>query len=91
MTSAVATNTAAPKAAPSVSSTRPSRSASIIAGISLALMAVLAGFANFGVFEALVVPGDATATAANIAGSETLFRVGVSALVVVVLLLTGRL
>ena len=49
-------------------------------------MAVLAGFANFGVIEALVVPGDADATVANIAGSEMLFRFGVAAFVVVVLL-----
>lgn len=63
-----------------------SRTASLIAGISLAVMAVVAGVANFGVLGALVVPGDASATAGKIAASETLFRVGIALFVVIVVL-----
>ena len=43
------------------------RPASLVAGIALALMAVLAGVANFAVITPLVTPGDATATATAIA------------------------
>ena len=39
------------------------RKASLIGGIALFLLAVLAGLANFGVVEALVTPGDAARTA----------------------------
>lgn len=63
-----------------------SRPASLIAGIALALMAVLAGVANFAVITPLVTPGDASATASAIAASEPLFRAAISMLVVVVLL-----
>jgi hypothetical protein len=39
-------------------------------------MAVAAGFAEFGVYRSLVVPGDAVATAAKILASERQFRLG---------------
>ena len=39
------------------------RKASLIGGIALFLLAVLAGLANFGVIEVLVTPGDAAGTA----------------------------
>ena len=39
------------------------RKASLIGGIALFLLAVLAGLANFGVVEVLVTPGDAARTA----------------------------
>ena len=52
------------------------RRAAIIAGIGYAAIFVLAIFANFFVREGLVVAGDAAATFANIAESETLFRAG---------------
>jgi hypothetical protein len=45
-------------------------------GILLLVMAVGAGFAEMGVRRALVVPGDAGATAARILASEQLFRFG---------------
>lgn len=52
------------------------RQAAIIAGISLLLMTVLAGFAYGVVFESLVNLGDAEATVRNIKASELLFRFG---------------
>ena len=53
------------------------RQAALVAGISLILMAVSAGFAYGFVFNSLVVPGDAAATTANLAASEALFRAGI--------------
>lgn len=41
----------------------PQRQASIVAGISLLLMAVLAGFGNFGALVPLIVAGGSEATA----------------------------
>lgn len=52
------------------------RRAAIIAGVGYVVLFVLAIFANFVVREGLVVAGDAAATAANIRGSEGLFRLG---------------
>lgn len=52
------------------------RRAAVIAGIGYLTLFVLALFANFFVIEALVVPGDAAQTAANIAGDERLVRFG---------------
>jgi hypothetical protein len=46
------------------------------AGVLLLLMAVAAGFAELGVHRALVVPGDAAATAGRIAASGWIFRLG---------------
>jgi hypothetical protein len=59
------------------------RKAAIVAGLGLLLMTVLAIFANFVVVEGLVVPGDATATASNIADNELLFRAGICCFLVV--------
>jgi len=47
-----------------------------ITGFLILVMAVGAGFAEGGVRTALIVPGNATATAANILASEQLFRSG---------------
>lgn len=47
-----------------------------ITGILFVVMTIGAGFAEFGVRRVLVVPGDASATAAKILGSEQLFRLG---------------
>ena len=54
-------------------------SASIVAGVGLLLIAVLAGWSNFAVFETLIVPTDAAKTAQNIFGSNGVFRLGVLA------------
>jgi hypothetical protein len=47
-----------------------------IAGLLYLIVIVCAGFSEGVVRSSLVVPGDAAATAANIAGSEMLFRAG---------------
>lgn len=60
--------------------------ASTVAGISLALMAALGGWANFGALTPLIASGDAARTAANIAAAEPLFRAGIAAMIIVALL-----
>jgi hypothetical protein len=62
------------------------RAAALIAGIGLLLIAVLAGYARFGVMKALVVPGDAATTLANLVASEALFRTAIAAFLVVIML-----
>ncbi|MBN2553906.1 MAG: DUF4386 domain-containing protein [Spirochaetales bacterium] len=62
------------------------RTAAIVAGLSLLAMAVIAGLSNFAVIGNLIVPGDAEATAANIAGSAALFRLGAAGLLAVAVL-----
>lgn len=57
---------------------RPSN-AQRTAGLAYLLVIVAAGFAQGGVREALVIPGDAAATSANIIGNELLFRFGLAA------------
>jgi hypothetical protein len=61
-------------------------SAAIIAGIGILLIAILALIANFGIFQKLVVPGDANGTAKNIFASVKLFRVGICCFLVVSIL-----
>src|SRR4051812_9367230 len=62
------------------------RSAGLVAGLSLLLMAVLALFAQFAVLEGLVSEGDAEKTAQDILSSDSLFRFGVVSLVVAAVL-----
>jgi hypothetical protein len=62
------------------------RGAAIIAGVGLLLIAVIAPYANFGVLENLIVPGDANSTATNIIGSQMLFRVGMGCFLIVAIL-----
>lgn len=78
-------NTAAP-GRPLAFTTWSPRTAALVAGVALALMAVLGGFANFGALVPLITPGDAVKTAQNIAGSPLLFLSGVASFVVVALL-----
>ncbi len=46
------------------------------AGFLYLLLAIFGGFAEFGVRQRLIVPGDAAATVDNILASESLFRLG---------------
>ncbi|MEA2651805.1 MAG: hypothetical protein QOI85_1526 [Chloroflexota bacterium] len=62
------------------------RKVAVIAGIGLLVMALLAPFALFGVIRSLVVPGDAAATVQNISASEGLFRAGIAAFLIVIML-----
>lgn len=63
-----------------------SRRVALVGGIALLFIAVLTPFARFGVLQALVVPGDGSATVANIAASDGLFRAGIATFLIVVLL-----
>ena len=62
------------------------RRVALIAGLALLLMAVLAPLALFGVLRALLVPGDAAATFDNIVASQGLFRGGIAAFLIVIIL-----
>jgi hypothetical protein len=62
------------------------RTAAVVAGLGLLMMAILAAFANFSVFQNLVVPGDAKTTADNIMASGGLFRIGICSFLVVAIL-----
>lgn len=62
---------------------RARRQASVIAGVSLLILAVLGAFANFGVLESLVTEGNAAQTSEDILASATLFRIGIASLVLV--------
>jgi Domain of unknown function (DUF4386) len=61
-------------------------SASLIAGVALLLMSVLAGVGNFVAVQGLVTQGDAARTAQDVMGSEGLFRLGIVSLFLVVAL-----
>ena len=62
------------------------RKVALIAGLGLLLMALLAPFAQFGVLQNLVVPTDAAATVENITASDGLFRAGIAAFLIVIML-----
>ena len=57
-----------------------------IAGLLSIGIAVLAIFANFFVINGLIVAGDATKTASNITANDLLFRAGIAAFVVTLIL-----
>ncbi|KAB7731845.1 DUF4386 family protein [Rudanella paleaurantiibacter] len=61
------------------------RSLALLAGWSIVLMALLAGFAHGYVFSTLFVPDNAPATVEQLHLSETLFRAGILAFWVVLL------
>jgi hypothetical protein len=62
------------------------RRLAFITGLAVAAMAVLTPFALYGALRSLVIPGDAAATVAGIAASPGLFRAGIVAFLVVILL-----
>jgi hypothetical protein len=62
------------------------RTAAVIGGLGLLLMAILAPIAQFGVLQGVIVDGDAAATAANIAESEGMFRVAIACFLLVAVL-----
>ncbi|MCA9929352.1 MAG: DUF4386 domain-containing protein [Anaerolineales bacterium] len=57
-----------------------------IAGVLYLIITIAAIFAHFVIPEQFIVPGDAAATAVNIATSESLFRIGVVGSELIVLL-----
>lgn len=63
-----------------------SRPAAWVGGISLLLIAVLAGAGNFAALTPLIVIGDSAKTASAIAGAETQFRFGVLCMLLAALL-----
>jgi hypothetical protein len=66
--------------------TRHQRTASLTAGVALALMTVIAPISVFGAIGTLIIPGDATQTVQNITESQSLFRWGIAGLILVVIL-----
>ncbi|MEM9656445.1 MAG: DUF4386 domain-containing protein [Actinomycetota bacterium] len=62
------------------------RTAAVVAGIGYVVLFALGLFANFFVREGLIVTDDAQATAANIAESEGLFRLGMLSFLAIFLL-----
>ena len=66
--------------------TRSLRTPALVAGVGLLVLAVLAAWANFGVVEALVTETDPATTARDILASETMFRLGIVALLLVAIL-----
>jgi hypothetical protein len=75
-----------PTAAPPSTTSWPIRGASPTAGVALLLMSVVAIFGNVVVIDGLITEGDAARTAADIMGSQGLFRLGIASLVIVVAL-----
>ena len=62
------------------------RKVALTAAIGLLVLALLAPFALFGVLQNLVVPTDAAAKVENIIASEGLFRIGIAAFLIVIML-----
>ena len=85
-TGTTGTGETTPPAVPGAEASWSIRHAAVTAGIALLLMSVLAGLAKFVALDGLVTPGDAARTAADIAASGGVFRLGVLALVAVIAL-----
>jgi hypothetical protein len=64
----------------------PERRVVLTAGLTLLFSMLLSSFANFGVLQGLVVPGDAGTTVANVSASEGLFRLATAAFLAVAVL-----
>jgi hypothetical protein len=61
------------------------RKAAIVAGLGLLIMTIFYVYADFFVFQNLIVPGDASATANNIMANGMQFRIGVSFILIVLI------
>ena len=61
------------------------RQAALIAGFGLLIMTIFYVFADFFVFQKLIVPGDAATTVNNIIASEMLFRTGIGCILIVLI------
>jgi hypothetical protein len=77
---------APPPAQPGSDASRPTRKASLIAGVALLLMSALAGFGYNFAIRGLVTPGNAARTAQDIMAHKGLFRSGIASLFLVVAL-----
>ena len=66
--------------------TRSLRAASLIAGLGLALIVVLASLGNFLAVQPLITPRDAAKTVLDILNSEALFRWGIASLILAAVL-----
>ena len=62
------------------------RTSALVGGAALLALAVLSGWANFGVVEALITDGDAARTARDILAAKTTFRLGVVAMLLAAIL-----
>lgn len=65
---------------------RSLRTASLIAGLGLALIVVLTPLGNFLAVQPLITPGDAAKTVQDILNSEALFRWGIASLILAAVL-----
>lgn len=61
------------------------RTAALVAGFSIVIMAVLAGYAYGYILQSLIVPNNPKLSANNIKSSMTLFRVGICSFLVIVI------
>jgi hypothetical protein len=68
---------------PDDAANRGVRRSALVAGTALLGVAVLAAAGNFGAIQPLVTDGDATRTAIDITAAQTIFSLGIAALVVV--------
>jgi Domain of unknown function (DUF4386) len=66
--------------------TRSLRTASLVAGLGLALIVALASLGNFVAVQPLITPGDAAKTTQDILNSEALFRWGIASLILTAVL-----
>jgi hypothetical protein len=86
VTSTTTTAITQPTSRPRPTTDISQRRIALVAGVGLLVIALLSPFVLFGVLRALVVPGDATATFNNIIASEGLFRSGIAAFLIVIML-----
>ncbi len=77
---------APPPARQGPDASRPVRTASLIAGVALLLMAALAGFGYIFAIHGLITPGNTARTAQDIMAHQGVFRAGIACLFLVIAL-----